>query len=515
MEGISDFFAGRSIFITGATGFMGKVLMEKLLRSCPSINNIYILVRPKKGKDPASRVGDLLECRLFDALRKNQPGFEKKVLPVVGDILEPALGISEDDLTTLCEKVSVVFHSAATVKFDEELKLSVQMNVDGTKKMLELGKKMKKLEVFIHVSTAYCNCDRQEIAESVYPPPVHPNKVLDACEWMSDDMINQLAPQMIVPRPNTYTYTKALAEYLIVENSTDFPIAIVRPSIVGASWQEPFPGWVDNFNGPTGLLAAIGKGILRMMSGDFNGTADVIPVDIATNLMISAAWYTAVERPSSLKIYNCTTGELNRLTWGQLERASYEYMMKNPLDDVIRLPNPRFTSNRFWRTLNMWMDHYFPAWLGDLYCRAMGGKARLVRLQQKLWKSVECLEYFTSHEWKFHCDNVTALNDKLSQEDRETYNFDVKQIHWPTYLENYCFGVKRYALNEDLSNMPKARRQVERLQKRNKMVSLLLWAALIRFLARRVAIIGNVYYFIISVVLRLLKSIPLPATISW
>ena len=51
-------------------------------------------------------------------------------------------------------------------------------------------------------------------------------------------------------------------------------------------------------------------------------------------------------RPSTMKIYNCTTGELNRLTWGQVERASYEYMMKNPLDDIIRIPNPRFTSNR-------------------------------------------------------------------------------------------------------------------------------------------------------------------------
>lgn len=75
---------------------------------------------------------------------------------------------------------------------------------------------------------------------------------------MSDDMINQLSPQMVAPRPNTYTYTKALAEYLIAETTGNFRIAVVRPSIVGASWHEPVPGWVDNFNGPTGLLAAVG-----------------------------------------------------------------------------------------------------------------------------------------------------------------------------------------------------------------------------------------------------------------
>ena len=54
-------------------------------------------------------------------------------------------------------------------------------------------------------------------------------------------MLDTLTPSMVKPRPNTYTYTKSLAEYLVVEEATKFPICIVRPSIVGASWQEPFP----------------------------------------------------------------------------------------------------------------------------------------------------------------------------------------------------------------------------------------------------------------------------------
>ena len=48
---IAEFYRDRSIFITGATGFMGKVLVEKLLRSCPDIKTIYLLMRPKKGQD--------------------------------------------------------------------------------------------------------------------------------------------------------------------------------------------------------------------------------------------------------------------------------------------------------------------------------------------------------------------------------------------------------------------------------------------------------------------------------
>lgn len=59
--------------------------------------------------------------------------------------------------------------------------------------------------------------------------------------WMDDGMVREITPRLIGERPNTYTYTKALAECVVQQESDKLSVAIIRPSIVGASWQEPFP----------------------------------------------------------------------------------------------------------------------------------------------------------------------------------------------------------------------------------------------------------------------------------
>lgn len=60
-ESISDFFKDSKILVTGATGFLGKVLVEKLLRCCEDIENIYILLRPKRGLETEQRLTELLK----------------------------------------------------------------------------------------------------------------------------------------------------------------------------------------------------------------------------------------------------------------------------------------------------------------------------------------------------------------------------------------------------------------------------------------------------------------------
>ena len=89
-----------------------------------------------------------------------------------------------------------------------------------------------------------------------------------------------MTAQIIGNKPNTYTFTKvhsqvlnmiesyynfsqALGESAIIQKGGSLPIAIVRPSIVVSSWKEPMPGWIENLNGPTGIVAGAGKGVLR------------------------------------------------------------------------------------------------------------------------------------------------------------------------------------------------------------------------------------------------------------
>lgn len=68
MVTIPEYYEGKNVLITGATGFMGKVLLEKLLRSCPGVKAAYVLVRPKAGQAPDARIADMINCKVSGGL---------------------------------------------------------------------------------------------------------------------------------------------------------------------------------------------------------------------------------------------------------------------------------------------------------------------------------------------------------------------------------------------------------------------------------------------------------------
>lgn len=106
--------------------------------------------------------------QVFDGIRAKTPTIFNKIYPIKGDVSLSNLGLSPEDRKMLMERVNIVFHSAATVKFDEPLKVAVNMNTKGTDQVIELCKNMKNLISVIHVSTAYSNANRQDIQEAIY-----------------------------------------------------------------------------------------------------------------------------------------------------------------------------------------------------------------------------------------------------------------------------------------------------------------------------------------------------------
>lgn len=222
----------------------------------------------------------------------------------------------------------------------------MDINVIGTKRIIDLSKKFRNLEVFLHVSTAFANCDKKFITEEVFKPPVMPEKIIEAVDWVDDDVFKLLCSKLVHPRPNTYTYTKAIAEYLVFQESTNIPCTIVRPSIVGASWKEPFPGWIDNYNGATGLFQAQSIGILGCMIGKKDATADMIPVDVVINMMIAAAWYTGSKRAKKFYVYNCTSDRANRCSWEMIQEYCNQYSSLYPSRDLVLIPRFTFTDKK-------------------------------------------------------------------------------------------------------------------------------------------------------------------------
>uniref|UniRef100_A0A8W7Q3E7 Fatty acyl-CoA reductase n=1 Tax=Anopheles coluzzii TaxID=1518534 RepID=A0A8W7Q3E7_ANOCL len=149
---IAESYAGRSIFITGATGFMGKIMVEKLLRDCGELRCIYLLIRAKKGVDPAQRKEEYVKNIVFDHVRERYSERLGKIRLIRGDILSPGLGLSDDDRRELTENVELVFHCAANVRFDQHIRQAVDINLNGTIRVLGLAEQMRRLVSFVHVS---------------------------------------------------------------------------------------------------------------------------------------------------------------------------------------------------------------------------------------------------------------------------------------------------------------------------------------------------------------------------
>lgn len=158
----------------------------------------------------------------------------KKVQPVIGELSEPNFGMKDDVMKELQNKVNIIYHSAATIKFNTHLRQAINTNLTGTLRTIEFAKSLKNLSSYVYISTAFCNSNhRGFIKETVYLTEQDPYDMIRLSEnssaWLEGNEPN--VKELIGEHPNTYTFTKQLAENLIVKEMTGYPAGIVRPSV--------------------------------------------------------------------------------------------------------------------------------------------------------------------------------------------------------------------------------------------------------------------------------------------
>src|SRR5580704_11387545 len=150
---------GKRFFVTGATGFLGTALVERILRSIPEAE-ITVLIRPGRRADASARLArEVIKNDCFDRLREElgdrfADEVAQRVRAVPGDVSQDGLGLDDEGRAAL-GTAGVVIHSAATVSFDAPLTQAVEINLLGPSRVAAAMADCGSVGHLIAVSTAY------------------------------------------------------------------------------------------------------------------------------------------------------------------------------------------------------------------------------------------------------------------------------------------------------------------------------------------------------------------------
>jgi long-chain acyl-CoA synthetase len=166
---LHEIYRGRRVFILGATGFVGKVLLSLLCHRFPEVGRVYVMVRRGSGTSSEDRFWkSVVTSPVFDPLRTARGGpdgmvafLREKVRVVDGDITEPHLGLSEDKAAAVAGDIDVVINSSGKVTFNPPLESALRTNVAGIKNVIAFVKRMKR-PALVHTSTCFVAGNRSD-----------------------------------------------------------------------------------------------------------------------------------------------------------------------------------------------------------------------------------------------------------------------------------------------------------------------------------------------------------------
>ncbi|KAF9819442.1 hypothetical protein SFRURICE_000530, partial [Spodoptera frugiperda] len=415
---VQQFYKDSTVFLTGASGFLGKQL------------KVYVLMRPKKGKSVEERIDEILLDPLYDILRKEKPDFTRRIIPIIGELAEKNLAIN------------IIFHVAATISFQEPLRSAALVNVRGTKEMIVVAKQCRRLRSFVYMSTAYSHATYSrggtEIMEEFYTSPMCPELMIELAESLEEERLNRIKDELIKDWPNTYSFTKALAEELLRINSKELPVSVIRPAVVVCARREPYAGWIDlsSVFGPSGITLGCMMGVIHSLQSVQDIRIDFVPVDYVNNTAIVAA----AASNGATKIYHSPYLWLHQLV--------------------------------------SFLLHTIPANLADGACVLMKKPPRLKKIYTTVTKMASTIAFYSNHGWIFNDTNALDLFQSLSKSDRVIYHCDVSDLEWIELIVLWCVGLRKYIVKDGLNTTQKGMKKQLIFRITTYVISFLFFAAI-------------------------------------
>ncbi|KAI8477069.1 MAG: male sterility protein-domain-containing protein [Monoraphidium minutum] len=474
------FDGSTAVLLTGATGYIGSLVLEKLLRATAA-PHVYVLLRPRRGKTPGERLAALLRGPLFHLLRPAggaagdiapldapadggggggalplDPRVLLRVTAVAGDIAQPGLGLSDCDRALLMARVDTVIHCAADIRLEPHIHETLRSNYLGSIAAAQLAAAMPRLRSFVYVSTCYVNINRPRgslVEEKLYPL-VAGGQELDA-QGLAEELL-ALPPDEAEARAqglisylgfrNTYALGKHLAEKAVaaLQREHRLPLAILRPSLVSSVAYEPYAGFTGNYAGHVGACMAYLVGLYNDQAAsvavaEVGSVWHVVPADLVAHacLALAAAAAAAARAPRApaagapgpaappLLIVQAATSTTFPLRTDVMFNHGFAWCSAHPrpLSLALRRASPMRAGQAFdaaaWAANNFWtwVKVEAASWL----CRRLG-QARGVRLLQAGWKTfttINTLKY--DLHLRFDATGLQRLEDGLAASERRSY----------------------------------------------------------------------------------------------
>ncbi|XP_011501165.1 PREDICTED: fatty acyl-CoA reductase 1 [Ceratosolen solmsi marchali] len=449
---IAKYYKGLNVFITGGTDLLGKCLLEKLLRSCPQIETMYLLVKTNDGENFQNKCKKFYENNIFDILRKHNSNLINKVNFFKGDLMQDNLGLNNKEYKILTENVDIIFHNGATTKLNEKILVALRTNVLGTQQMLDLAHNCQHLKAFVFISSCYSHYHQNIIEDKFYSAPADLNMINDMIRTESQTGISNETLKMLLGKwTNIYAFTKATAEDMVrhYARKSSFACCVFRPTTVISTYKEPVSGWCDIKNVPTSFFINIAMGVIHILF-EVPGPCDLIPADLCANAIIVSTW-DAIHRwqiESEACVYNYGTSKVNPITLRQIKENMMNDRNVFKTSQNNNIPVILITTNFVFYFIIRIMFDYIPAIIQDLSTIIIGNAPKSWSLVQKSQRDIRYVHDCIVGKCWISVTDITKAYEKLNPLDRELFFCDLRTLNWGEFFVTFWHGIRLNILQD-------------------------------------------------------------------